>query len=574
MAKVLILSNKYTLSNYAIFFSGLVATLVSYLFIWKNNSVNYVGGDAEYYYYYLRSTFIDSKFINYGWLTDSNGMHHHPVGLSILLLPFFLLAFFYASICDYPLDGVSQPFQLMILIAALTYVSIGFIYLKKLFKLNYISDINTALIILFVFFGTNLFHYTIAESGMSHAYSFCFVSMFLYFSNQLVKTISTKYFYYSAITFAIILLLRPNNIFILFTIVFWFKNKNELKLFFSNVFKSKAFYWSFGVFMLLFSFQLITWLIKENTLFSNRYAGFGFHWLKPHFFQMLFGFDSGFFIYTPICFIFMLGLIPLYKQNRFAFSAFVIFFFILFYFLSAYSAYTYFDGLGIRVLIDFYPLFALLGAKWLMSINNFQFTVTMLLSVFFTYLSMVYFYQENKSILLRAGMNFKKWQYIFLNTGDKYVNCLGGSNDLTPFAKLTPEVSLNASSELTQPFDFTNKEFGVALVFDSIGFSSNQVQLKIQCSRKELFQNASKDALICSVLEDKHGTTKIYDAFKLNETPSESCCETSDYFYTLTLHGNFKQNDKLTVHLWNKERQPFLISKFSVQVYNYNYQVN
>lgn len=565
---------KYKLSSYAIAFSGLLAVIVSYFFIWKNNTVNYAGGDAEYYYYYLRSTFIDSKFINYRWLSDPNGLHHHPVGLSILLLPFFLVALFVAKLFGFQLDGVSPPFQFMILFAAIAYALLGLFYIKKLFKLNNISDTISAIVLLILFLGTNLFHYTIAESGMSHAYSFCFVAMFLYHSYQFIHTNKTSYLIYSALIFATILLLRPNNIFVLFTSLFWFKSSAELKLFLSSLLTSKRFYVSVGLVLLIYSLQPITWLIKENTLYSNRYAGFGFHWLKPQFLQMLFGFDGGFFIYTPVCFLFLLGLIPIYQQNRFAFYAFILFFIGLFYFLSSYSAYTYFDGLGIRVLIDFYPVFAFLGAKWFISANTIQLSLSLVLATLFSYLSLVYFYQENKSILLRAGMNYNKWRYVFLKLDSKYINCLGGSNDLAPYAKTEPNVSLSSNLELNEPFNFTNKEFGVAIVFDSVGFVSNQVQLKIACSRKEIFEDASKNALVCAVLEDKQKHTKIYNSFKLNETPADNCCEWKEYNYTLTLHGDFKQSDKLTVHLWNKELQPYLINKFSVQVYNYNYQLN
>lgn len=569
---------KYKFSHYAIGLSGLIAVIFSYAFVWKNGGVNFIDGDTEYYYYYLQSTFVNQNLIHYEWLTDANGLHHHPVGLSLLLLPFFSLAYLYARLFDFPVDGFSAPFQVAISLAAITFLIVGLNFLKKLLRLNGISDRVAALTILLVFAGTNLFHYSVIEPAMSHVYSFCLIAVFLYHSCRYVLLRQNRNLLLATLALGFILLLRPNNVFIVFSLLFWFNSKHSAITFFKGLVRNKIFYLGIALLFVFGLLQLLTWHVKENSLYSNRYAGFGFHWLKPHLLQMLFGFDAGFFIYTPLCFIFLLGLIPLFKQNRYAFYSYIFFFFILFYFLASYSAYTYFDGLGIRVLVDFYALFALLGAKLFMLVEskNLVFGTLLLFSMLFSYISLVYSYQEHHNILLRAGMTYNKWKYIFLKTGPDYQNCLGGANDLTPYADKEPAAALEKqASMLAEPFDYTKKDFGVVVAFDSIGFNSNQVHLKINCSRKELVQNASKNAMICASFEDRlEHKNKAYAQFLLNETPATNCCEEKEYAYSCTMHGDFKTNDRLSVYIWNIDRQPFLVSEFSVHVYNYNYQIN
>ncbi len=568
---------KYKFSNYSILICGFVAALVCYFFIWNNATIDLIsGGDAEYYYYYLQSTFIDASFIKYKWINNPYGMHHHPVGLSLIWMPFFLIAFAYAALANYPMDGLSAPFQCSVSIAAIFYCIIGLMYLKKLFRLNRISDKVTAIIILLIFFGTNLFHYTINESAMSHAYSFCFVTAFMYHACKFVIHQQNKNLIYAALLFGVVLLIRPNNIFIILSIFFWFNSKQQCVTFLQKLFRNKTFYYAILILIGFVLVQLFTWFVKENTLYSNRYAGFGFHWLQPKTLEMLFGFDAGFFIYTPICFLFLFGLISIYQSNKFSFYAIVFFTLILFYFLSSYNAYTYFDGIGLRVLIDFYPVFAYVGAKLFMNLETRKvvYASVLIFSLAFTYISLIYFYQAKKSILLRAGMNYNKWNYVFLKTGKEYQNCLGGSNDLTPYAKNEPKIALANTINFKEPFNFAGKDFGVGIRFDSVGFTSNQIRLRINCSRKEQVLNASKNALVCCVLEDTTGKYKIYSTFKLNETPSTDCCDYKEYTYYNNLLGDFKPKDRLTIHLWNKELQPFLINKFSVQVYNYNYQIN
>lgn len=537
--------------------------------------MNYVGGDARFYYEYLHSTFI-KNFV----LDDGNGgnslISHHPVGLSLLLLPFFLAALFIAPILGYEANGISEPFQIAICIAAIFYVVVGLIYLKKLFRLNNISDKITAITIALIFFGTNLYHYTTAESGMSHAYSFSFITLFLYHICNFVLFGKNKNLIFAALTFGIILLLRPNNGLIIFSILFWFRGKMQFVEFFKNLFRNKTFYYALLIPLLFVAFQVLVWAVKENQLFVNRYAPYGFDWLRPHFFQMLFGFDGGFFIYTPLCFLFLFGLFALYKENKFLFYSVSVFLLGLFYFLSAYSAYTYYDGFGIRVLVDFYSVFALLGAKLLMYLHadKFLYLTILAFALFFALMNVMYSYQAKSGILPRAGTTYNQWKYIFFKTDKGYENSLGGSNDLTPYSKEPLKAVLENTLQLSLPFYFSQKEYGTAISFDSLGFNSNRIQVKINTSRTETFANSSNEALLCIAVEDgQTKQNKSYSQFKLNETPSNDCCKEREYHYQTNVFGDFKPSDRLVVYVWNFKKQNFLINKFSAQVYNYNYQI-
>jgi len=172
-------------------------------------------------------------------------------------------------------------------------------------------------------------------------------------------------------------------------------------------------------------------------------------------------------------------------------------------------------------------------------------------------------------------MNYSTWKYIFLKTAPEYQNALGGVHEPTPYSAETPELVLSKDLKLGEPFDYAGKEYGAILSFDSVGFHSNRIQLKMDCRRKELFLNASKDAVLCVVLEER-GThkNKFYTQFKFNETPSTECCETKEYNYSANICTDFKPGDKLSVFLWNIGKQAFLINKFSVKAYNYNFQIN
>lgn len=574
---------KYKLSDYALLFSLCGAVLISYFFKWnfREMPVNFIDGDARDYYSSLISVFIKHDLANQQaneWFilkTGSGTINVHPIGISVLLLPFFLLACGVAALSGVPVDGLSLPFQVSVAVGALTYVAIGLIWLKKLFRLNNISDKISALVILLVFFGTNLFYYTVSEAAMSHAYSFALISVFLYHSCRYVMHRQNKNLLSTAALLGLILLVRPNNIFVILSMLLWFKSWKECRLFFSELIRKKVFYQGVVITTGIVLLQSAVWLMQSGSLFHNTYKADGFYWFHPQILKMLFGFDSGFFIYTPLCLLFLTGLAVVFKENRFSFFAALFLLLVLFWFFASYWAYTYFDGIGIRVLVDYYALFAFFGAKLFQAIGTSRFVyVPLAAALFFLFLNLIYCYQIERGIIYKTGMTAAKWKYTFLKTAPEYRFCLGGSHDFEPYAKQHPQAALSKSFSFGDPYDYSQKDFGIMIPFDSLTFDSNRLHFKIEVARKELLQDASRDALVCAMIDD--GVTrqhKTYFQFKLNETPATSCCDRVEYHYTANMIGDFKANDRLSVYLWNIKQQPFLIDKFSVKVYNYNYQL-
>jgi hypothetical protein len=437
---------------------------------------------------------------------------------------------------------------------------------------------TSLLMVALVLFGTNLFNYTIFEAGMSHVYSFALISLFLYFSYQYVANPSNKNLYLLFLTLGIIILVRPNNGLILFSVLFWMKSWQQLKQVALKTFQSKHFYFAILLTLSIAAIQNLVWFYQSNQWFHQTYKADGFYWTNPQILKMLFGFDNGFFIYTPLCFVFLLGFIFLYKSHRFAFWSGIIFLSVLIYFFASYWAYTYFDGLGIRVLVDYYALFTVIGAKAVDIILSSKLIslITSPLIIFLVILNLVYCYQNNRNIILRAGMNFEQWKYTFLQVGKKYHGCLGGSNDLIPYSKNHPQAFLTKQYDLPQAFDYSGNELGLALDSDSLGVNSNRLHFEIEIEREELKRNASKDAILCLTILDKtKNELHLNYLIKLNETPSyNELCKQKTYTYHTNVSGNFLQSDKLSVFILNRAKKAFRIHKFQFKLFNYNYKVN
>lgn len=543
-----------------------------------------MGGDAQDYYSSLVSVFIQHDLQEQqsdAWYllhTHSGVINVHPVGVALLQLPFFIVARLLAGPLGFAVDGYSLPFQLAVAAAALFYAMIGLLCLRRLCMLRGVSDTIAAITILLLFFGTNLLHYTVSEAGMSHVYSFSLISAFLYFSASLVKEGRNRDLLLCGLLTGLILLVRPNNVFALLFVLLWFRSWKEFFNFSRVMLRKKQTWLAVGLAAFVVFIQPLVWYMQTGQLFHDTYKRDGFYWTRPQLAEMLFGFDNGFFIYTPVCLLLLLGLISLFRANRFAGTAAILILGGLMYFFSAYWAYNYFDGFGIRVLVDYYSVFGFLGAELLGAVKGkllLQGTA-MSAAALLLLLNLVYTYQANAGILLRSGMNYNMWRYVFLKTSGRYRHVLGGSHEMKPFRSTEAPLMSEVALDLQQPYDYSGKEYGPSANNIVLYHKTNRVRLELDLERREKSLGASDQALVVMAVESPgpEKKTKTSLNFKLNETPATDCCESKSYHYTVNLVGDFDKGDKLTVFLYNTGQKDFYLEKMALRLYDFNYSLN
>lgn len=577
------LQNNYSkLSLYTI---GFISLLLIYFFVWRTDAIGYgsvIAGDGNDYYSYLMAIFIDHNLGHqdtapwYVIQTPTGTINVHFVGVSLMLLPFFLIGYGWANIGGYEINGISEPFQKMISIGALFYAILGFYFIRKLLLKKEYSETHIALISLLVFFGTHLLSYTITEPTMSHVYSFALISAFMYTSYRVFNTYKLSYFIASGILFGLIILVRPINAIILFIIPLWSDSWSEF------IYRTKDILWnnklkmfSAGtVFKLTISIQSLIWYFQNGKLMQYTYKDNGLYLFNPSPIKMLFGFNGGLFIYTPLCLLLLFGLIPMYKEQRYSFFVLSAFLLFVFYILSSHWAYTYFDGISIRAFVDFLPVLALPGAALIKKVSEIKIKPVALSGITLAALfNLIICYQYKAGIIPPAGMNFEKFKYVLFKTDKKYAGVLGGCNDLRPYSKKHPEASLKYENKFdsTEYFTYKENEFGVEYRLEKLGFSTSKIFVRVKLKRKEAELNNSEKALLVLDIQNAAGEKKSYQAYKLNDAPASDCCEWKERKFSVTMDGKLDAEDKLVIYIWNKEKKEFYIDDFKVEVYNYNY---
>ena len=366
---------------------------------------NYVmSSDMEGYYQYLPYFFLKSKedIKHMRWAKhyeNGNNLNVFTCGVAIMQAPFFLLAHGASKYFELPADGYSSVYFIFVFLATLFYVTIGLIFLYKAL-LRFFDERYALLTVVLVFFATNLFYYTIIVPGMSHAYSFSLIAVFIYFVPVFYDKPTVKRALLVAFPFALAVLIRPTTMvaglyFLLFD-VYSFKS-------FSERLKLLAEKWYLIVVMAFASFlvfvpQILYWHLVTGEYFVYSYQDEGFtNILSPHIWTVLIGSRNGLFIYTPLMFLSVCSLLYLVYRQRLTALGILLVMVIIVYLDASWWRPTFSGAAGYRALIEYYPLLAVplafLLQKVLLGTSKFQKIGLNSLLVFFVVYNVLFAYK-------------------------------------------------------------------------------------------------------------------------------------------------------------------------------------
>jgi len=349
-----------------------------------------INADKISYYAYLPATFIygdvtldfldnppegfvnDHKF----WYSkvDGNKLIITSVGLSILYSPFFFMAHALAPLVNEPQDGYSSIYQFFLIISAFVYVLLGFIILKNFLK-RYFKPLVVAIILVTIALGTNLYYYATDEGAMSHSYNFFLLTSFMWMVPWWYKKPGILRALAVGGLLGFIALVRPTNILIFFVLLLWdvktMKDFGQRVIFYLK--KSPLVIIMLIAFIAVWMPQFLYWktITGHFLYFSYGAEGGAFYFLHPNVIESLFSYRKGWFIYTPIMLIAVLGIVLLRKRIPELFLPLVVFTLTMIYVQSSWWSWWFGGGFGLRAYIDMYGLLAIpLAAVLEYSINN------------------------------------------------------------------------------------------------------------------------------------------------------------------------------------------------------------
>jgi hypothetical protein len=397
---------------------------------WRESKV--IQSDTQIYYSYLPATFIqndpffehkmDYDSTSKYWTFDSPTGRNVPkmtMGVAFLQLPFFVLADNYTkSHPNYLRDGFSEPYQHVIAFSSVFYTILGLLFVCLFLRTRF-SELVTSFTIIFIAFGTNLYHYSVYDTGMSHTYTFFLLSVLLLFFGKWKNDKSWWKSIFIGLIFGLIVLIRPINILFILPIFMMYKphylSWKEYIYSYVKSYKSLLFVFIGAVIICLP--QLLFWKIQSGNFLYFSYQDEGFFWLKPHVFDGLFSFRKGWFIYTPMMFFALFGMFRLYKTRKEMFWAITIFLPLFLYVTFSWWCWWYGGSFSARTLVDILPFMSLpLAAvlEWIF-IKKMR-ALIMLIPFAFIYINLFQSWQFSKGFLHYDSMTYEGYKEGFLRS--------------------------------------------------------------------------------------------------------------------------------------------------------------
>lgn len=464
--------NKIKFSNVAIVIVALFVLFIDFSLENHKKEKRIIEWDVHSYYAYLPAHFIyddikleksDYKFGKDYYLfwpttiAENKNVIKTSMGMSFLYAPFFFVAHGIALLTDYPENGYSEPYKLLLLLSALFYLIVGLDFVRKTLLLFNFSDKQIAITLILIGMGTNLLCYSSTCATMSHVYSFCFFAMFTYYSIKWHELQSLKHSLIIGFLIGIISLVRPtNSIIILLFILYGVSNWQEFKLrvsFFLSQFK----------YILLIVFcaisvwvpQLLYWKAITGQYFYYSYIGEHFYFDDPKIIDGLFSFRKGWLLYTPMMLFALLGIVFLkneFKKLQLSISLFVL---LNIYIAFSWWCWWYGGSFGQRSMVDSYALLAIPFACFVKIVDTKK-TVYKLLFYFiaggFLILNVFQTYQfENMSLHydgMTASLYFKQFGKVDrIADYDLYVSSPDYEKELNRNGKQAKVVPSNAINQ-------------------------------------------------------------------------------------------------------------------------------
>jgi hypothetical protein len=315
--------------------------------------------DVNQYYSYIIAVF------KYHDITFSNGMYgfwifetpiHKLVpkvtyGMSLFYLPFFLIAELFSK---GNATGYEPIYAWSIHLGCILYVLIGLVYCRKTL-LNWFSEKVTTITFAVIFFGSNLFCYTLINSELTHGILFFLISAFVFYVVKWHVSKKTSSFLIFSFILGLITIIRPTEICVgIFPLLIGVFSINQFKVKLLSFLNLK--YWFFiGIiffFIPLFP-QLLYWKIQSGQWLLFSYGSSeGFFWTEPKLLNVLFSYRKGWLIYSPLMILSVLGFIILFKKNKALFWGVLIYFLINLYLISAWWDWAFGGSFGMRALVQ------------------------------------------------------------------------------------------------------------------------------------------------------------------------------------------------------------------------------
>ncbi len=511
--------NKFSKYTAYILWLGIIVVSIFVNQIFNVENLHIIQWDGYGYYLHLPANFIFNDAHHFAFAQHhldtypiSTGLYQivpiaetanakmittYNIGMSILWLPFFLIAHICAATFGFAADGMSYPYQLSIWFAAIIYIGIGIYFLRKIL-LYFFTDKIVATTLIGIYVGTNFLYYCLYAKELTHIYLFAIIAAYVWHLLQYQKLQLAKHKYFAGLLFGFAVLIRSSEIVLILLPMFYgiSFSVHPKKLIINFVQTTQIALVGFCVFAL----QIFYFKYTINQFWANGYKGHGFQLLHPRFQYFLFGWEYGWLLYSPLCILFFIGFYILYKKLPEWFYAILTFFIANCWLLFSWKI-SYGSTFGCRPITQSYAIMAIAMACCFYYFSTLKKVVTSFVSILFClliYLNIFQTYQYMLRIIPKAGNTKNHYLQSFWDL--KRSNKKAVLFDVQEYLPLQPTTNLlplfKSDSVFTMPPSAENilyKNYFSILINDSLKNKLSNNWLQVKCVSSYWNNNYSFD---------------------------------------------------------------------------------
>jgi hypothetical protein len=343
---------------------------------------------------------------------NGNFVFKYLGGVSIMQMPLFFTGHLIAKATSFKADGFSAPYQYAIAFGAVLYCILALFLLRKLLC-RYFNDLSVAISILLLVMATNLPQYIAVDGGMSHAFIFPLYVIVLYTTMRWHEKPRIFWAVLTGLTIGLATISRPTEVIMFLIPLLWnTHNKRASSNKWALVKEHRSHLWVTILSGLVGVIpQFIYWKIASGSFFFNPGSKWSF--LDP-FFRVLFGWECGWFIYTPVTVFLIAGF---FFIRKYPFQRSVLVFCLLnIWIIISWFDWKYGATYSTRALVQSYPVFALPFTAVIERIYRVKWRILFyLLGVFLIYVNLFQLEQYFNTVLHYRDMNRLYYGRIYLN---------------------------------------------------------------------------------------------------------------------------------------------------------------
>ncbi|MFI5134446.1 MAG: hypothetical protein ACHQD9_01205 [Chitinophagales bacterium] len=328
---------------------------------------------------------------------NGNFIMKYSSGMAVMYLPGFIVGHVAASLFNYPVDGMSLPYQVALNFESLLIAILGLVLLRKILK-KFFFDQIVAAVLFIIGFASNYFQYAAYDNLFQHVYLFTLYCVIILLSIEWNQR--PKYFIsiLLGLSCGLATLTRPTEIVTALIPLLWgVYDRNSFAKKFQMLKTNAGMIISFAsAAILIGSVQLIYWKIYAGQwLYFSYGEGQTFSWLHPHVCDVLFSYRKGWFTYTPVMILSVLGMLTLFFKQRFFFWFVIIFMIFYFYPVAAWDNWDYGGSFSMRAMIQSYPVlaFSIASLVEFVSAKRILKVITVIFVLLCTWLNVVFSWQ-------------------------------------------------------------------------------------------------------------------------------------------------------------------------------------